>query len=67
MTYSLAVAADKVVAILMGGTVGNDAASDVVNGKTFSSKAAGKGEMHVFVGCTLPLESEFLSPMEEIQ
>ena len=38
-----AVAADKVVVIPLGGTVGNATAADVVKGKTFSSKAAGKG------------------------
>ncbi len=38
-----AAAADKVVVIPMGGAVGNATAADVVKGKTFSSKAAGKG------------------------
>ena len=38
-----AVAADQVVVIPLGGTVGNATAADVVKGKTFSSKAAGKG------------------------
>lgn len=36
-------AADRVVVVPLGGTEGNAAASDVVKGKTFSSKAAGKG------------------------
>jgi len=36
-------AVDKVVVIPLGGTVGNTTAADVVKGKTFSSKAAGKG------------------------
>ncbi|WP_446010640.1 formylglycine-generating enzyme family protein [Candidatus Electrothrix sp.] len=40
---SNAVAADRVVVIPLGGTVGNATAADVVKGKTFSSKAAGKG------------------------
>jgi len=38
-----ATAADKVVVVPLGGTVGNATAADVVKGKTFSSKAAGKG------------------------
>ncbi|HHL33604.1 MAG TPA: formylglycine-generating enzyme family protein [Desulfobulbaceae bacterium] len=38
-----ATAADRVVVIPLGGTVGNATAADVVKGKTFSSKAAGKG------------------------
>ena len=38
-----ALAADKVVVVPLGGTVGNAVASDVVKGKTFSSLAAGKG------------------------
>ena len=38
-----ALAADKVVVVPLGGTVGNAAASDVLKGKTFSSKTAGKG------------------------
>lgn len=38
-----AIAADKVVVIPMGGTVGNATAGDVVKGKTFSSQSAGKG------------------------
>ncbi len=38
-----ALAADRVVVIPLGGTVGNATAADVVKGKTFSSKAAGKG------------------------
>ena len=36
-------AAERVVVIPLGGTVGNATAADVVKGKTFSSKAAGKG------------------------
>jgi formylglycine-generating enzyme required for sulfatase activity len=40
---STAQAVDRVVVIPMGGTEGNATASDVVVGKTFSSKAAGKG------------------------
>jgi formylglycine-generating enzyme required for sulfatase activity len=36
-------AADKVVVVPLGGAVGNAVAEDVVAGKTFSSKAAGKG------------------------
>lgn len=43
LSCSLAVAADTVVVIPMGGTEGNATVSDVVKGKTFSSKAAGKG------------------------
>ena len=39
-----AVAADRVVVVPLGGTVGNATAADVVKGKTFSSKAAGKGK-----------------------
>jgi len=38
-----ATAADRVVVIPLGGTVGNATAADVVKGKTFSSKVAGKG------------------------
>jgi hypothetical protein len=38
-----ATAADKVVVVPLGGTVGNATAADVVKGKTFSSEAAGKG------------------------
>jgi len=38
-----ATAADRVVVIPLGGTVGTATAADVVKGKTFSSKAAGKG------------------------
>jgi formylglycine-generating enzyme required for sulfatase activity len=37
-------AADKVVVVPLGGTVGNATASDVLKGKTFSSKTAGKGK-----------------------
>jgi len=40
---SFASAHEKVVVIPLGGTVGNATASDVVEGKTFSSKTAGKG------------------------
>jgi len=36
-------AANKVVVVPLGGTVGNATAADVVKGKTFSSRAAGKG------------------------
>ncbi len=38
-----ALATNKVVVVPLGGTVGDAVASDVVKGKTFSSKAAGKG------------------------
>jgi formylglycine-generating enzyme required for sulfatase activity len=38
-----AAAADKVVVIPLGGAPGNAVAADVVKGKTFSSRAAGKG------------------------
>ena len=38
-----ATAADRVVVVPLGGTVGNATVADVVKGKTFSSKAAGKG------------------------
>jgi len=40
---SAAPAADKVVVIPLGGAPGNATAADVVKGKTFSSKAVGKG------------------------
>ncbi|HHD64340.1 MAG TPA: formylglycine-generating enzyme family protein [Desulfobulbaceae bacterium] len=40
---SAAPAADKVVVIPLGGAPGNAVAADVVKGKTFSSRAAGKG------------------------
>ncbi len=41
---SLNAAAEKVVVIpLLGGATGDAVAADVVKGKTFSSKAAGKG------------------------
>jgi membrane-bound ClpP family serine protease len=43
LMYGTASAADKVVVIPLGGTVGNATAADVVKGKTFSSKTAGKG------------------------
>lgn len=36
-------AADKVVVVPLGGTVGNATSADVVSGKIFSSKTAGKG------------------------
>ncbi len=38
-----AAAAEKVVVVPLGGTAGNATAADVVKGKTFSSKVAGKG------------------------
>jgi formylglycine-generating enzyme required for sulfatase activity len=38
-----AVAADRVVVVPLGGAIGNATAGDVVQGKTFSSQAAGKG------------------------
>ena len=38
-----ATAADKVVVVPLGGTVGNATAADVVKGKTFSSQTVGKG------------------------
>ena len=38
-----ATAADRVVVIPLDGTVGNATAADVVKGKTFSSRTAGKG------------------------
>ena len=41
--FGYATAADKVVVVPLGGTVGNAVATDVVKDKTFSSKAAGKG------------------------
>ncbi len=40
---TMASAADRVVVVPLGGTVGNAVASDVIKGKIFSSKAAGKG------------------------
>ncbi len=40
---STAVAADKVVVVPLGGTVGDATAADVVKGKTFSSQVTGKG------------------------
>jgi len=40
---TIAPAADKVVVIPLGGVKGNALATDVVKGKTFSSRAAGKG------------------------
>jgi formylglycine-generating enzyme required for sulfatase activity len=43
LTTASAIAADKVVVVPLGGTIGDAVASDVVKGKTFSSKAAGKG------------------------
>ncbi len=43
MLAGTATAADRVVVIPLGGTVGNATAADVIKGKTFSSKAAGKG------------------------
>ncbi len=48
-------AADKVVVIPLGGTVGNAVSSDVIKGKTFSSKAAGKraiGSLEIRDGST---------------
>lgn len=42
MLSSTASSANKVVIIPLGGTAGNAAVSDVVKGKTFSSKVAGK-------------------------
>ncbi|HEB70497.1 MAG TPA: formylglycine-generating enzyme family protein [Desulfobulbus sp.] len=39
-----ATAADRVVVIPLGGAVGDATAADVVKGKTFSSKAVGKGK-----------------------
>ncbi len=36
-------AADRVVVVPLGGTVGNATAADVLKGKTFSSKSAGNG------------------------
>jgi formylglycine-generating enzyme required for sulfatase activity len=42
VNYSLAIAADKVVVISLGGAVGDATVADVVKGKTFSSKM-GKG------------------------
>lgn len=38
-----ATSANKVVVVPLGGTVGNAMPADVIKGKTFSSKAAGKG------------------------
>ncbi len=43
MLNSSALAHEKVVVVPLGGTVGDAVASDVVKGKTFSSKAMGKG------------------------
>ncbi len=43
MLNSPASAHEKVVVVPLGGTVGNATVADVVKGKTFSSKAAGKG------------------------
>ena len=43
LLYSHALAADKVVVVPLGSTIGNATASDVLKGKTFSSKKAGKG------------------------
>jgi formylglycine-generating enzyme required for sulfatase activity len=43
MLSGTALAADRVVVVPLGGTVGNATAADVVKGKTFSSRAAGKG------------------------
>ncbi len=40
---SSASAHEKVVVVPLGGTVGNATAADVVKGRTFSSKSAGKG------------------------
>ncbi len=40
---TVSTAADRVVVIALGGTMGNATAADVVKGKTFSSKTAGKG------------------------
>jgi formylglycine-generating enzyme required for sulfatase activity len=40
---TVSAAADKVVVIPLGGAPGNAVAADVVKGKTFSSRAAGKG------------------------
>jgi formylglycine-generating enzyme required for sulfatase activity len=42
--YNSASGADKVVVVPLGGTVGNAVVSDVLKGKTFSSKTAGKGK-----------------------
>lgn len=41
--YTVAVAHESVVVVPLGGAVGNATTGDVVKGKTFTSKAAGKG------------------------
>jgi len=43
MPAGTATAADRVVVIPLGGVVGDATAADVIKGKTFSSKTAGKG------------------------
>ena len=51
-----ATAADRVVVVPLGGTVGNATAADVAKGKTFSSKAAGKrgtGTLEILVDSTI--------------
>ncbi len=55
------IAADKVVVVpLLGGTVGNATSADVVKGKIFSSKAAGKGVMGTLV--QHPMGQTFVTP-----
>lgn len=57
----IAVAANKVVVVPLGGAIGNATSADVVKGKTFSSRVAGKGvkgtlelQQHYDIGDTGP-------------
>jgi len=53
-------AADTVVVVPLGGAVGNATAADVVKGKTFSSRAAGKGVSGTLV--RHPMAQTFVTP-----
>jgi formylglycine-generating enzyme required for sulfatase activity len=53
-------AADTVVVVPLGGAVGNATAADVVKGKTFSSRAAGKGVNGTLV--RHPMAQTFVTP-----
>ncbi len=54
-------AADRVVVVPLGGTVGNATAADVVRGRTFSSTAAGRGATGTLI--RHPMARTFVTPI----
>lgn len=61
ITIPAVFAADKVVIVPMSGAVGDATAADVVKGKTFSSKAAGKGVVGTLE--PHPMSQTFTTPL----